>query len=102
MLQPRPWAAFTNWRRFCSQGWAVVRAMAEWGLVVAAASAKAAAKAAAGGRRWHSAMGSTLRPDPALRLAFCPLQQGVFRAGVVRSVTSNLEADEGLLEALSG
>ena len=47
-------------------------------------------------------MGSTLRPDPALHLAFCPLQQGVFRAGVVRSVTSNLEADEGLLEALSG
>jgi hypothetical protein len=47
-------------------------------------------------------MGSTLRPDPALRLAFCPLQQGVSRAIVVRSVTSNLEADEGLLAAVMG
>ena len=45
-------------------------------------------------------MGSTPRPDPALHLAFCPLQQGVSRAGVVRSVTSNLEADEEIMKAM--
>jgi hypothetical protein len=47
-------------------------------------------------------MGSTLRPDPALHLAFCPLQQGVSGALVVRSVTSNLEADEALLAEVMG
>lgn len=99
---PRPWDALIRWRSWVSQGLAVER-----GILIRAnplrGKRKAAAKTAAflrlGGFRWVTQQ-CHFSHQTLCAAVDLPGLTGFIKKPVVRSVTSNLEADEELLKSV--